>query len=180
VEAGEQLGASLDFEETFRQLASTVVPGFADWCVINLVRRDQRLHRVAIVHRDKARQAMADELVGNPLLRSSSVIRDLGAGRSLVFERVDEEQLRAFFKDVPHGEQIVALGWGSCIITPLVARGVTLGAITFVRLPGSPPYDGRTSMSAPSLPAVQPSRSTTRASTASPNVSGRSSRPPTR
>ncbi len=142
VEAGERLGSSLDFEENFRQLARTVVPGFADWCVINLVRRDQRLRRVAIVHRDPARQAMADELVGNPLLRSSEVIRDLGQGRSLVFERVDQEQLRAFFKDVPNGEQIIALGWGSCIITPLVARGLTLGAITFVRLPGSPPYDG--------------------------------------
>ncbi len=141
VEAGERLGTSLDFEETFRQLARTVVPGFADWCVINLVRRDQRLRRVAITHRDPARQAIADELTGNPLLRTSAVISDLAAGRSLVFQSVDQEQLRAFFKDVPNGEQIVALGWGSCIITPLVARGLTLGAITFVRLPGSPPYD---------------------------------------
>ncbi|MEX1102666.1 MAG: PAS domain-containing protein, partial [Dehalococcoidia bacterium] len=141
VDASEQLGSSLDFEETFRQLAQLIVPRFADWCVIHLVRRDQRLRRVAVVHRDPEKQLVADSISETSLNESAPPIRSLADGKALLYERMREEELRAYFARVPDADKILSLGWGSSIITPLVARGVTLGAITFVRQPGSTHYD---------------------------------------
>jgi PAS domain S-box-containing protein len=140
VEASEQLGASLDFEETFRQLARLIVPRFADWCVIHLAQRDQRIRRVAVVHRHREQQLVADA-ISETSLNDSAPIRTLVEGKSLLYPQMREEDLRAYFAHTPEGERIISLGWGSAIITPLVAREVTLGAITFVRQQGSVPYD---------------------------------------
>ncbi|MGH7753941.1 MAG: GAF domain-containing sensor histidine kinase, partial [Gemmatimonadales bacterium] len=140
VAAGEHLGSSLDFEETFRELAQAIVPRFADWCVINTLRRDLKVRRVAIVHRDaELQESVSDLTVAS--LNDSATIRSLAKGESVLIERMSQRAVREYFGNTPGGDRIVSLGWGSTIITPLMARARTLGAITFVRQPRSPRYD---------------------------------------
>ena len=56
--AGEVLSASLDFATNVEEAVRLAVPVLADWCVVDLLDDDGRLHRAAIVHRDPARAAV--------------------------------------------------------------------------------------------------------------------------
>jgi hypothetical protein len=61
--AGEILAASLDYETELERVARLAVPTLADWCVVDLLGEDDRLHRLAIGHRDPALDDVAAELV---------------------------------------------------------------------------------------------------------------------
>src|SRR5919107_2152730 len=61
-EASEILAGSLDYETELERIARLAVPALADWCVVDLLVEDGRLHRLAVVHRDPAKAEMALEL----------------------------------------------------------------------------------------------------------------------
>jgi GAF domain-containing protein len=60
-EATQRLSQSLDYERTLTEVARLAVPGFADWCAIDLV-EDDRLHRLAVQHVDPAKVQLALDL----------------------------------------------------------------------------------------------------------------------
>jgi len=61
-EASELLASSLDYETTLSNLASLAVPGFADWCAIDMVARDGSIERLAVAHVDPDKVRWAKEL----------------------------------------------------------------------------------------------------------------------
>ncbi|MDP9328011.1 MAG: PAS domain-containing protein, partial [Actinomycetota bacterium] len=58
-EASEMLGSSLDYEETIARVAKAAVPGFADWCSVELLDADGQLRSLAVAHTDPAKVEMA-------------------------------------------------------------------------------------------------------------------------
>src|ERR1043165_7846595 len=60
--ASELLLASRTDWATLEQLARLAVPALADWCAIDLLGDDGRLRRVAVVHQDPSKVAIASEL----------------------------------------------------------------------------------------------------------------------
>ena len=141
---GVELAASLDYETTLQKVARLVVAGFADWCFVNVVDPRGRIRDVAVAHADPKREALARSLLENlPQLPSAPH----GVSRVL---RTLEPELHSGLGDAPsplghylgadHPDSLRELGARSYICVPLVARGGPLGAITYVRGPGAPPY----------------------------------------
>jgi PAS domain S-box-containing protein len=132
-EAMALLSSSLDYRETLEQLAHLAVPALGDWCVIDVL-DDGGIVRVAAAHTDPAKVELAHELARlYPPDRSApaGVPNVIRAGLTEHVPEVSDELLAAHARDPDHLQLARALGLRSYVIAPLVARGRTLGAISF-------------------------------------------------
>lgn len=133
-EASAELSSSLDYEATLARVARLAVPNFADWCAIDLV-KDNRLRRLAVAHVDPAKVAFAQEIAERyPSDPDSAngpwqVIR---TGRSELIPEITDAMLVAAARDEEHLRIARELTLRSAITVPLIARGKTLGVITWV------------------------------------------------
>jgi signal transduction histidine kinase len=132
-EVSHVLASSLDYRATLAAAARLAVPRLADWCAVDVVDADGRLHRLAIAHVDPAKVeavwAMSHryrEMAEDP------VPRVISSGRTQVIPEIPDDLLRRFARDEEHLRGLRAFGLRSLLIVPLTTRGRTLGAITFV------------------------------------------------
>ena len=132
-EVSEVLASSLDFRGTLSAAARLAVPRLADWCAVDILDADGRLRRLAIAHTDPAKVdavwAMSHRYREQDEDPVPQVIR---TARTQLIPEIPDELLRRFARDAAHLEGLRAFGLRSLLIVPLVARGRTLGAITFV------------------------------------------------
>jgi signal transduction histidine kinase len=134
-ETSRCLADSLDYEATLRTVAALALPFLGSWCIVDLVESDGSMRRVAIVHPDPHKQELAAGLT-----KSWPPGRDdpLGAPQAVrtrqieVIPFVDDEMLVAVARDQENLRTLRALGIGSVIVVPLIARGNVLGALTLV------------------------------------------------
>ena len=137
------LSSSLDMAEVLRHVASLAVPDVADWCAVDQV-VDGRIERVAIVHQDQAMVAMAEELSSRypPDARSETgVPAVLRSGSSELYAEIPDELLRSAAQDEEQYRLIQRIGMRSAMIVPMVARGRSVGALTFVSGPSGRRFD---------------------------------------
>ncbi|TML17256.1 MAG: PAS domain S-box protein [Actinobacteria bacterium] len=134
VEAGAVLGSSLDYRNTLAALAKLAVPRIADWARVD-ISEDGRLRTLAVEHVDPKKVELALELArrypeapdagqGPPLV--------LRTGQSELAPEITEDALSELAVDDLHFELVRELGFQSYMCVPLVARGRTLGVISFV------------------------------------------------
>ena len=134
VEAGATLGSSLDYRTTLAALAKMAVPRIADWARVDIV-EDGKLRTLAVEHVDERKIELALELSrrypedpeaaqGPPLV--------LRTGESELIAEISEERLSELAVDDLHLGLVRELGFQSYMGVPLVARGRTLGVISFV------------------------------------------------
>jgi PAS domain S-box-containing protein len=135
VEASEILSESLDYESTLSSVARLAVPQLADWCAVDMLEQGQTFRRLAVAHTDPAKIELAMELERryptdmNALHGLPAVLR---TGKPQFLSEITDAMLSATAQDEEHLGFIRALGLKSYMIVPLIARGRTLGAITFV------------------------------------------------
>jgi PAS domain S-box-containing protein len=133
-ESSAVLASSLDTSEVLNRVASLAVPEVADWCVVDLV-GEGGLERVALAHEDPAMIEMADELreryPPDPHTDGGvpGVVR---SGRSELYPEIPEELVRAASVDDEHYRLINGIGMRSAMIVPMIARGRTVGTLSFV------------------------------------------------
>ena len=142
-DAGETLGASLDYHSTLQNLARVVVPRLADWCAVDLVTESGALERVSVHHSDPARVALANDLLTRyPPRRISArgVWHVIDTGEPEWVAEITDELLEKLAQDSEHLRILRSLGLRSYICIPLVARGATIGALTLVRAESGRPY----------------------------------------
>ncbi|GAB3083239.1 GAF domain-containing SpoIIE family protein phosphatase [Pedococcus soli] len=143
VEASAELASSLDYEATLARVAQLAVPSRADWCAIDLV-KDNRLRRLAVAHVDPAKVEYAHELAQRYPSDPDSgngpwqVMR---TGRSELIPEITDEMLVAAARDDEHLRIARELALHSAITVPLIARGRTLGVMTWVRAESRVRYD---------------------------------------
>ncbi|WGV25318.1 GAF domain-containing protein [Halotia branconii] len=134
-EVSTALASSLDYEYTLTSVANLIVPFFADWCAIDLLEDNQFIHRVAVAHRDPTKAELGwklhrqyprqiDELEGVP-----NVLR---TGKTEMGSEIPDAALVMVAQDAEHLRMLRELGLKSAIVSPLIARGQILGAISFV------------------------------------------------
>ena len=141
-EASRALARSLDYDATLGTVARLAVTELADWCVVDIVEKDGALRRVAVVHPDPAKADLARALESrSPNLDAPEGIpKAVRSGRPVAYQDITAAQLRPDAGDLPFGTRdseylalIGRLGVRCYIVVPLVARGRTVGALTFVR-----------------------------------------------
>ena len=135
-EASTLLGSSLDYDATLKRLAQLVITHLADWCSITLVESEQgAVRRVTVAHRDPAKVRVADELerrYPSDPNATRGIPNVLRTGKGELYPRISTEGLAAMAQGPEHLNMLTELGMQSAMIVPLLVRGRTLGAITFV------------------------------------------------
>jgi PAS domain S-box-containing protein len=134
-DAGTALASSLDFHGTLQRVAHLAVPVFADWCIVDLVEGTE-INRVAVAAASTGNQEALEELRTRypPTLDSPQpAARALREKKPVLFYGFTPDGLAATTLDDYHLELMERLAPRSAIAVPLVARGHTVGAITFAR-----------------------------------------------
>jgi signal transduction histidine kinase len=135
LEASTLLALSLEYDLTLRSLARLSVPTLADMCVIDMLSEDGTIQRVAAAHANPERQEMAETLLQSfppDPAGPHPVAETLRSGHTQVANEITEPILVAIAADPEHRAIAHALKYTAYIVVPLVARGRTLGAISFV------------------------------------------------
>ncbi|HEY9832198.1 MAG TPA: PAS domain S-box protein [Stenomitos sp.] len=133
-EASTVLASSLDYETTLASVAKLAVPFIADWCAVDILEKNQTIRRVAIAHLEPAKVELAWELnrrYPERLNAAMGLAAILRTGESAIATEILDSDLVAIAQDAQHLQSLRELNLKSCIGVPLVARGRTLGAITF-------------------------------------------------
>src|SRR5262245_50467373 len=135
-EASPLLASLLDPTAQLEQLAHLIVPTLADWCCVDILHDDGRIHRLAVVHADPAKAALAEQLRQQYSVLSldtpHTLVQVLRTGQSWFDPVVSAARLQAEARDAAHWTLEEAMGFQSEIVVPLLARGRVLGTITCV------------------------------------------------
>jgi signal transduction histidine kinase/NO-binding membrane sensor protein with MHYT domain len=126
------LSSSLDYHGTLmKSVAELAVAHIAEFCIVDVVDEDtDDIRRVAVAHRDPAREQGLRRVErfppgpGSPL---ADVLRD---GRSVLFPELTAEVIHAIARSEEHLAIMRELTPRSFMIVPLQARGHTLGIMT--------------------------------------------------
>jgi signal transduction histidine kinase/response regulator RpfG family c-di-GMP phosphodiesterase len=134
-DASNVLAGSLDYEETFRNLAQLVVPRVADFCFVVAAEETGAMRQVAIAHRDPAEDPAIKRLVAE--FAPSETARKSGAqvlqtGKSQMICDVHNGELREVFSEKSDRDWIRSLSARSFIAVPLRTHDRVLGAIVMI------------------------------------------------
>ena len=133
-EASMTLSRSLDLETTVAEVGRLLVPRFADWCLLQLL-RDGQLETVAVQHRDPETTEWARSLNGAFPTRmdaptgAPNVVR---TGRSEIYPFIPAELVEATAVSEEHLTILRRLGFTSAIVAPLTGRDGVVGAVTLI------------------------------------------------
>ncbi|HKO54411.1 MAG TPA: ATP-binding protein [Thermoanaerobaculia bacterium] len=133
-QASEVLSSSLDYDQTLAAIAAVAVPQFYDWCFVDEVDAHGVVRRLVIRHSDERQIALAKEseekfpTLGDPSYGPPRVIK---TGRAEMAVEIDDAMLVRLARSEEHLDILRRMGFCSAAIVPLVARGRTLGALTF-------------------------------------------------
>ena len=142
----EILAASLDYEETLRNLSRVIVPDFADWYAVDIVGSDGALRRLEVSHRDPAKVALAADLAKrypDDPNQPQGVHEVVRSGKSQLIADLPDSLLAELAQNAEHLELIRQLGLRSAMIVPLLAGQRAVGAMTLVTAESGRRYDER-------------------------------------
>ncbi|GEP34857.1 hypothetical protein NSZ01_26250 [Nocardioides szechwanensis] len=133
-EASLTLGRSLDLQTTLAETCRLLVPRFADWCSVQLL-RDGQLETAAVQHRDPETTAWALSMQGafptdmDAPTGAANVIR---TGLSEHFPFIPQELVEAGAQSEEHLQILRRLGLTSAIVAPLTGRQGVFGVVTLI------------------------------------------------
>ena len=141
-ESSAALSASLDSATTLRTVSRLVVPRLADWCIVDLVTRENTLERVAVSAAGPDNEALLSELqlYAPDWTSSQPSAQALRSRTTIVMPEVTEETLVSTARDAKHLAIMRRLRPQSAIAVPMVVRQRIIGAITLVRIAAGHPY----------------------------------------
>jgi PAS domain S-box-containing protein len=143
-EASQRLADSLDYEATLARLTELAVPALADLCIVDLLEADGGIRRGAVAHANPAKQALArvlQERFAPAPGAELGVPAALRTGAAQLTPEVTAARLATFARDAEHLDTLRSLGPRSSMNVPLLARGRTLGALTFAITESDRRYD---------------------------------------
>jgi serine phosphatase RsbU (regulator of sigma subunit)/anti-sigma regulatory factor (Ser/Thr protein kinase) len=133
-EASAVLARSLDYERTLVDVAQLAVPEFADWCAVDVVQDDGSLRQITSGHPDPRMEELLMEL-------RRRYRREKGTSEGAMHVITSgESELQTDVRGSPRleiageeeGRLYETLSPQSYMIVPMVARGRTIGALTFL------------------------------------------------
>ncbi len=145
-EVSKVLSSTLDYQETLANIARLVVPQLADWFAVDLVDANGHFELIEIAHENPEQVRWARRLrdyypidpdapIGAP-----NVVR---TGQSERYSEITDEMLVAAARNEEELAIARQIGYTSIMLVPLVARGTTIGVVTFVSTEAGRKYDER-------------------------------------
>ena len=134
-EAANMFASSLDYELTLESVARLVVPYMADYCLVHMLEDDGTIQRMIVAHQDPAREEAWREMQRRfplDLNTPHTIAKVLRIGQPEIFPEVSDEVLQAVIREPEEIRMLKAFDIKASMIVPLIARGRTLGALTFI------------------------------------------------
>jgi GAF domain-containing protein len=143
VRIGDAMASAVGQERALREVARILVPSFADWAVVHLVREDGSIARVAVVHSggEEFERAILDSPEPDPA-GEGGVAAVIRSGRTERYDAPDLDLGRMTAED-SRLDIVMRAGLASCVVAPLTAREWTIGSLTVVRSPRRAAFSGR-------------------------------------
>jgi PAS domain S-box-containing protein len=145
VAASRDLDASLDPSETARTIVRTAVPEMAELCVIDFVREDGWLGDSVVAGADPDAAERLEEIRRRSPLDPDGVhpvAQVLREGRPMFWrDLTSPEMTDQVAQNSEHRRLMADAGYNSAAVVPLVARGRTLGALSFLHARSDLRYD---------------------------------------
>ncbi len=131
--ASALLTSGINETDLLQRVAALAVPGFADWCSVDLVDADGKLQRLAVSHVDPSKVEMAFELQRRyPPHEGTASQRIMTTGKSLMISEISRTMIDSLITDPDLNRIALDLGLRSYIGVPVKIREKTLGVIGFV------------------------------------------------
>ena len=133
-EVGAALAATLDYEETMKNVAALAVRDIADYCIVDLVGVEGMPYRFKVTGRDPSRADVCAALgqasleVGRPFL-SAETFR---TKKTVFLQSFAPDQLTSFAQSDAHLAALRKADPRSLISLPLLAHNTMLGALTLL------------------------------------------------
>jgi hypothetical protein len=145
IDATATFDSSLEPAEALRNLARAAVPELAELCVIYLLDRDGSIERTVAAAVDPALAREVERVredVPLDLAGTHPVAEALRTGEPLVIADLTDQAALAQIADSGEHQQLMReAGYRSAAVFPMVARGRTLGAISFLHIGNDARYD---------------------------------------
>jgi PAS domain S-box-containing protein len=134
-ETGAAIFASLDFEQTLRNIAQASIRAFATYCVVDTINTDNEVRNVAAIHADPTLNAVLESAVPKrALLPDHPSTRALQQGVSTFVAAIPPTWVADTGMDASGEREFRALSPRSLICVPMrtPSTGAVVGAVTFV------------------------------------------------
>ncbi|MCA1566758.1 MAG: response regulator [Acidobacteria bacterium] len=134
-DATTMLASSLDYELTLESLARLAVPYMADFCLVHMLEDDGTIRRMIVAHQDPAREAAWRDMQRRfplDLNTPHTIAKVLRTGQPEIFSEISDEMWQAVIRDPEEIRMLREFDIRAAMIMPLVARGRTIGALTFI------------------------------------------------
>ncbi|WP_437916764.1 ATP-binding protein [Sorangium sp. So ce302] len=133
-EVSAVLASSLDYAETVSTVARLSVHALADLYFVDLVDENGRVERLAPTSADPAKQRLTERMedFAQRPGRETPQAKVMRTGEPLLIPEITESAVGAAAHDPGHRGSLRAGGAGAVMVVPLVARGRTIGTLTFV------------------------------------------------
>lgn len=143
-EVSKILSATLDYSETLANIARLIVPQLADWFSVDLLNTQGKFELIELSHKDPAQVQWAralrekfpidyDAPAGLP-----NVAR---TGKSELYPEIPDQLIVAAARSEEELAIARQIGFNSIMYVPLVARGKTIGVVSFVATESGRHYD---------------------------------------
>jgi PAS domain S-box-containing protein len=140
---GELLAATTDYRATLQRVAELAVPGFADWCAVNLLSEDGLIEQVAVAHADPERREVGVRLRERHPIRiddESRLAQVMRGGQPQRYQ-VTEEELGRIAVDEEHLRLLSGATMGDVVAVPIRAGERLVGVLAFVNGPRRSVFD---------------------------------------
>jgi len=134
-EATKRLSTSLDFHRNLSEIAQFSLPQLADWIAVDLVNPSdpKTTLRLFVYHRNPDKKHLAEELLKlGPSHRKSPSREAIGTGEPQILLYISNQQLATLGGKPEVSALLNELGTYNMAVFPMIARGKTLGSLTFV------------------------------------------------
>src|SRR5262245_2924438 len=130
--AAASLSSSLDYGSTVETLATLTVPFLADLCIVDLLERGElRCAAVAATTPDRQAVAQATRAKFPAVPGSDHPVAVAIRGGTTLYAECTPKTFDGLIQSDEHQAMVQAIGIRSMMVVPVVARGQTLGAMTF-------------------------------------------------
>jgi PAS domain S-box-containing protein len=133
-DSSKLLAGSLDWEQTFPEVARLAARELADWCAIEVLEEDGSVRVAAFAHADAEKERLGEDLMRRyPSAADGQRMRGaLASGRSELRTELSEAEIAGAGRDPEHLAALRTLGLRSAMAVPMLARGKVVGAISLV------------------------------------------------
>jgi PAS domain S-box-containing protein len=145
-EVSKVLTSTLDYQETLANIARLIVPRLADWFAVDLLDAEGHFQLIVLEHQNPEQVEWARALRERfPIDYEASVglPQVARSGRSELYPEITDEMLVAAARSEEELAIARQIGYSSLMLVPLVARGKTIGVVTFVATESGKKYNAR-------------------------------------